>query len=245
VLPRRAKVVILIVAIAVTVLLAVIAVWGLFRENEYINPYGNEVVAIKDLEQNTVGLTDNLKVGMMNSLYRIVALNIPEGESMPETIDDAAIRPGSEKMTEPNKKSIYTKSFIVDIPSIKQTYRAFYEYSSNREVVSQMANIVVTVSCPNDDDLIYEKFACKEIAYQGEPNQDPVIKILPRSTITYEIRAISNPDQTVSLSVTLFPSASDYRSGVSTAVERYKAQALSWLESKDIDPSKYTIKYIY
>lgn len=73
---------------------------------------------------------------------------------------DIVIRDNSLKQTYNNKEFTYTTDFIVDLPSVKQSYRVHDEYYMIPHRYNNDYALLVT--CPHPEDLIYPPFKCTD-----------------------------------------------------------------------------------
>jgi hypothetical protein len=206
------------------------------------NPYGDEVV-IKNYKETVKNLSDDYEDLIMSSLYQTIKLNIPEGTPVPE-VNDATIRSDTASQTYEKLDNIYQGSFIVDMESLQQSYRVEYSYSNNPDNVA-LGGYPIIASCLPVEDLIYGDFGCKDslVIETGEVN--PIVGILPRSTLTYEIRAVTNENNSVKLTIQLLLTRVDYTTREAAAVKEYKAEALAWIRSQGFNPNDYAIEYVY
>lgn len=79
------------------------------------------------------------------------------------TVTDAVIREGSynQQITDV-KHMIYETTFIIDIPSLKQSYSVIDKYSPLPMEESGLTDYTTLVLCPSTDDLIYGEFQCTD-----------------------------------------------------------------------------------
>lgn len=73
---------------------------------------------------------------------------------------DIVIRDNSLKQTYNNKEFTYVTDFIVDLPSVKQSYRVHDEYYMIPHRYNNDYALLVT--CPHPEDLIYPSFKCTD-----------------------------------------------------------------------------------
>ncbi len=73
---------------------------------------------------------------------------------------DIVIRDNSLKQTYNNKEFTYITDFIVDLPSVKQSYRVHDEYYMIPHRYNNDYALLVT--CPHPEDLIYPTFKCTD-----------------------------------------------------------------------------------
>lgn len=76
-------------------------------------------------------------------------------------VTDAVIRDSSyrQQITD-TEHMIYETTFIIDIPSLKQSYSVIDKYSPLPMEESGLTDYTTLVLCPNTDDLIYGEFQC-------------------------------------------------------------------------------------
>ncbi len=205
------------------------------------SPYDNGV-AIQNFDKLVKNLPKERKDAVFAALYEVVKLN-NSGE-VPD-ITDAIIREGSEVQTPAGPRQ-YSGSFIVDIASLRQSYLVQYAYSPDAND-HFMTGYPLVVSCLPADKLIYGEFDCKNPGFIDSTPIDPIVYILPYSTLSYEVRALTSPadpNGKTTLKITLFLSDADYRTGKDAAIESYKQQALSWIRSQGFNPDNYLLQYV-
>lgn len=78
-------------------------------------------------------------------------------------VTDAVIRDGSyrQQITD-TEHMIYETTFIIDIPSLKQSYSVIDKYSPLPMEESGLTDYTTLVLCPDVDDLIYGEFQCTD-----------------------------------------------------------------------------------
>lgn len=78
-------------------------------------------------------------------------------------VTDAVIRDGSyrQQITD-TEHMIYETTFIIDIPSLKQSYSVIDKYSPLPMEESGLTDYTTLVLCPDADDLIYGEFQCTD-----------------------------------------------------------------------------------
>jgi hypothetical protein len=233
----KKKTVILIGFVVFTLLLIGL---GLLAINSALNknPYG-EVVDIKGYDQKITDLPVEYRQLFFSVLHTMVDLNYSGSENV-DGISDAVIREGSNKETV-STDTDHAGSFIVDIPSIKQSYLAQYEYTS--DVTSDFqSGYPVLLSCLDPEELIFGDFDCKEMYSQGFAEPDPILSVLPYENLSYRIRAVVDSSNTTSLVVDVF--ISNANEGNETAlIEEAKKEVPLWLSSKNFNVDDYTVTY--
>lgn len=93
-------------------------------------------------------------------LFDAVELNQGTLQSIEKS--DATIRENSliEKYYE--KQNIHYVNFIVDIPSIEQSYQIFHEWTDNKRNPYLLVNRSTIAMCVLEEHVIYENFDCKD-----------------------------------------------------------------------------------
>jgi flagellar basal body-associated protein FliL len=239
---RRNRIIFIIVVCAVVLLLlgALIAVLSSVFAPK--NPYGNSA-PIPGYDNLIKNLSPDYKDNITAQLYQTIKLNNPKGPD-PSKISDITLRTNSVTQEVLTSQKQYTGSFIVDIASLGQSYKIQYTYSTGANDPI-LGGYPIIVSCPDKTELIYGEFNCKTTYDQSNTPTDPIVQYVPYSTLDYEIAAIQNDDNSVTLKVQLSLSDADYKTGKDQAVAQKKQEVLDWITSKGIDPSKYQIDYSY
>lgn len=213
--------------------------------NSLHKPSYSQGVAITNYDKKIKNLPDDRKQSIEAALSNTIKLNLPNGTAMPN-IDDATIRDGSEQQTELVKNTRYKGSFIVDIASIKQSYRVQYAYSSDPND-SFAIGYPVNVTCLSINELKYGDFQCKSVVSEESKGIDPIISQLPHTTLSYNLRA-STTSGSLILYADLDIASVDLKGDLASkqrAVALYKKEVTDWIAQQGLDPSKYTIKYNY
>ena len=99
------------------------------------------------------------------TLETILASTIKQNTSANITltsVKDATIRDGTYVQNYDSQKYVYSTQFIVDIPSLKQSYKITDKYSPLPPEQSGLFDYTQLVLCPSQDELIYGSFNCKD-----------------------------------------------------------------------------------
>lgn len=113
-----------------------------------INNFGNIVDILPDDEYRRILDTVNYTMKLNN---------------ITSPVSDVVIRDGSyqQSLTDTNKL-IYLTEFMIDIPSLRQSYFVRDYYSPLPVEQSGLYDYTIQVSCPNSSQLIYEPFNCTD-----------------------------------------------------------------------------------
>lgn len=111
---------------------------------------GREYVKIENTADNNV--PENVKEYVADNIWEIIKSKVGNVER--NDIDDVVIREGTYEETEAEDGSVRA-SFIVDIDSLKQSYRIDAGWSKDKSVVYE-----VTVNCPPIDQMKYPETVC-------------------------------------------------------------------------------------
>lgn len=79
---------------------------------------------------------------------------------------DITIRDGSYQQSVDDSKMLYTTTYIIDIPSVKQSYRITDTYSPMSEY--DPTSYATVVTCLNANELIYGDFSCHDQIMQEQ-----------------------------------------------------------------------------
>jgi hypothetical protein len=234
-----------ILIIVLVFFIGVIIAVSIFLQGPPKNQFGN-LIRIQNYDEKIKNLSPDMKDSMESYLYTVVKGNTDEGYDV-SGIKDAFIRESSDSQNYNPQTDIYSGEFIIDIASIKQSYRAQYSYSNNQDNVNIGGNPVV-ISCLPEDQLKYGKFDCKDLVSDQASKGDVILQYLPYQNFTFKISPDKTQGDTLVLNTTLTIPDSDLRGDVATnqqVVAMYKKEVTDWIASKGENPSDYTIVYNY
>lgn len=189
-------------------------------------------IIIKNYDEYAKLLPQDRRDAINKALYNIVKSNA----------NDAAIRKDSYTETYDDSNKIYSSTFIVDIASVKQSYKIIFTWSKDNNFVLKGDNL--RFDCLTQDQLIYGDFNCSEVLNIPKISNDPVLDYLPYSNFHYTITLNDSTGNKVELDARIFIYSSDTRgSSKEQAVKKYKAEIASWFTSKGLDINNYIINY--
>jgi len=111
---------------------------------------------ISNLSSTVHNIPDSELTSINNMVDYTLNLNGIDGQ-----VDDISIRDGSYSQSLiDNNRLIYQTTFIIDIPSLQQSYYVKDLYSPLPVEQSGLYDYTVQVTCPNDSQLIYSPFDC-------------------------------------------------------------------------------------
>jgi hypothetical protein len=193
-------------------------------------------------ENQDIEWLDRIKV----ELLRLAKTNSGNYDLVATDITDATIRQGSYVQNYDNTTDTTSVDFIVDIPSLKQSYRAHYEWTN---IVTQEGGLVdpergmKMLQCLPTSQLIYSDFKCKDqmVEQYGWPYYDEILEHLPyHGASTYYIYPARTTSNKPLLVIHLNTTESN-----STLSIRYKNEALSQIRAWGFDPSNYDVNFEY
>lgn len=236
------KRIIIMALLAFTVISVVISLFSYFAAQK--SQYAGEELQIANLGEFTRGKpSDKQTVDYIkHSLFLIVNINAKSPVAS-NSIDDILVRDGTFTQTYSKETDVHDVGFLVDIASIKQSYRLSYQWVTdvkNRDNTDQYGTMAL---CPSKEELRYGDFNCKELL-SGEDviePDDPILQYLPHSDSNYQITL--DPDLRKTLNVTLQTSAADERIDPDAAIASYRQAVRDWITSVGLDPGTYTINY--
>ena len=206
------------------------------------NPYGNEL-QIVNLNNYTKNKPYNKDVVyfIKHSLYNTVSDNLDK-DIKSNSIDDILIRDKTFSQTFTEKNRLHSIKFIIDIQSLKQSYRVSYQWMDNLEWSRDLDEYGTMVTClDKEEEIIYKDFKCKDGLSGQNIVLDPIVEYLPYSTPNYKITIL--PDEDKALNVKIYTSSADERIDPDAAILEYKSDVNKWIESIGLDPSEYIIVY--
>jgi len=118
---------------------------------------GDGGIAIQGLSS----IVQNIPVSELNAIQEIlcwtVAKNVSkDGDLM---VIDAHIRDGSYSQTySDDAQEVYSTRFLVDLPSLKQSYLIADDWSPLPPQQSGLTDYTLVVNCPKPEELIYGSF---------------------------------------------------------------------------------------
>ena len=130
------------------------------------------VETIANFDQTVRNIPSSERDAIYDMLNNTLRMN-----GVSSSIDDATIRNGSysQSITDTNKM-IYTTTFIIDIPSVKQSYVVQDMYSPLPPTESGLVDYDTLVLCPDESQLIYGVFDCTDRIKQERGYQSKMIK---------------------------------------------------------------------
>ena len=138
----------------VLIVLLVITLKNLLRTNAY----GDEV-RIDNFTTYFNNVPQNEKDLIFHQLYTIISNNM-SGE-IPK--DGAVVREGTSEYRHNKSTKVYYGKFIVDIPTIEQSYSVQFEWSPDADS-EYLGGYPVMMSCVPKAERIYQNFSCKDFA---------------------------------------------------------------------------------
>ena len=139
----------------VVIILLVVSLIGLLRTN----PYGNET-RIDNISEEYKNLPQDQKDQIFSQLYDMLENNLAEGEEVPDS--GAVVRDGTAEYDYDQITKIYHGEFVVDIPSVRQSYEVQFVWSpvENNE---DLGGYSVVISCVPKTLRIYGETSCNNM----------------------------------------------------------------------------------
>lgn len=228
---RRLRLIAIISIIIIALGMISLVIW-LTISNNTGRPAGVDGTTIQNYDQKVKNLSNGRKINIEEALFNIVK----ENGADPTKIKDAAIRDGSDIQTADNETQ-FSGSFIVDIPSIQQSYKISYLYSKTNDGYD--SGYPVVASCVDAVDVVYDSFSCKDTTSWEKPN-DVLIEKLPHKTAYYTITGSEVEDKKF-IVVKIMVNTNSARTR--QFFQNYKTDAQNWLLSQGVDLSGYSIEY--
>lgn len=219
-LSKVQKVGVIVLLQLIVVVSLVLLVQSVLRPKEHVNIVNKDESGINVPEKNMNDFKENL--------WYLVSGTV-EGVDR-SVLDDVVIREGSyeEANTDVGKQA----TFIVDIDSIKQSYKVTIAWVTDKK--SNLYDDMV-IDCPPLNEMKYKETVCHGM-YNDTYSLElylPYIVTADESEDTRDIYIDGNENEhTIFVEIT----ACD-------GFDELKKQAMDYLESTPIDLSKYTIKY--
>lgn len=238
----RKKALAIVIGLFVGLIAVVSLMFFLTQSNE--NQFG-KFIRIQNYTQKVKNLPGEMRDSMESSLYNTVVKNV-DSEDTASRVGDAIIRDGSESQDYTQQTTVYDGSFIVDMKSIKQSYRIQYIYSDSN--TRETGGSPVVVSCLPEDQLIYGPFNCVDLVSSQTTNTDSIMQYLPYENFSFKLSPDATQGDELIIIATLDIPQSDLKGNAASkreVVALYKGEVNDWFKSKGIDPTKYEIQYNY
>jgi hypothetical protein len=197
----------------------------------YFSDNGNNVNLIGTDKLGKSYNNDQL-ADIKRSLFTIIQKNTDKSKHDISAISDAYIREKS--ITTIKDESSTIVRFLVDIPSLKQSYRAQYTYTEGKRSSTSVSDNETSVECPNLSELIYGDFSCKDNSSIQQNETDPLLKLLPYDNPVKGFRISKTNDG----SIEIFS-----YSCLDKNATKAQQTANAWLKNKGIKLENYTVIY--
>lgn len=231
--------------ILIIIVISILALNGVFHSN----PYGPEQ-KIANFSRYFQGIPTPTRDMLFTGLYNIAALNLEDQAPYPPDVK-ATIRDNTASSNYNENTNIHTNDFIVDVSVINQSFKVWFEWSSDANNPN-LSGYQVSITCTSPEDSLYGSSNCKDNSSVNNPVENlydthPLLSHLPLDVafyqntysgyVHYTVTFETIPDledknkQTVELVIT------DYTGG------NYD-RAISKLKSLDANLDKYSIRYV-
>lgn len=128
--------------------------------NTKTNTFQESNLSISNLEQDLQNLPTNSVDAIQTVLYDAIADNKGTLTNLKDS--DAKVRKDTLINLYFEKQNMHYTSFIVDIPSIEQSYQIFHEWSDDNANPYYLTNHVTIAMCPKKEQTIYVDFQCHD-----------------------------------------------------------------------------------
>lgn len=115
------------------------------------------VVNVKDISSVIKNVSSSELATLNDQINITVSSNAPNKSSV-----TGEIREGSYKQEYNEATSVYTTTFMLDIPKLKQSYYVTDLYSPLPQSQSKLYDYTQLVQCPTNDQLKYGEFRCTD-----------------------------------------------------------------------------------
>lgn len=115
------------------------------------------VVNVKDISSVIKNVSSSELATLNDQINITVSSNAPNKSSV-----TGEIREGSYKQEYNEATSVYTTTFMLDIPKLKQSYYVTDLYSPLPQSQSKLYDYTQLVQCPTNDQLKYGEFQCTD-----------------------------------------------------------------------------------
>lgn len=202
--------------------------------------YVDGKVGVDGLEWQLSGVSENSLKTMDALLYDAISSNSQSFQNISSR--GAIIRSNSliDMRLDFADESVRYLSFMVDIPDIKQSYRAYYGYIEPEYSDEYLNNVIgIGMLCPSSDEMIYDDFGCSE-SIGGVNRNDIVAKYLKYSGFD-EFIAYVDPEDAEKKHIKIVAKKYDY---TDSEGEKYLQETKEFVESLGVSPElfEYTVE---
>lgn len=227
-LTKEQRIGILVLSQLILVVLLVFTAQRLLAEKPHVELEDNTAMSDADLP-------DNAKEFVADNIWQVIKMNVPGVDEA--NINDVAIREGSyeEEVADDGSMKV---TFLVDIDSLKQTYVVYTGLSADQKTVFE-----TVVDCPPIFEMKYPETVCKG-AYHDTYSLELYVPyaVYPDGTFEEETEEAEEtaPNYMItgdedSRTLDIMVSACD--------ADKFKQEALNYLETTPIKLDEYTINY--
>lgn len=156
------------IIIALSVIVIGIFLYFSLQRIFHKNPYGPQT-KIDNFNQYYSDAPDYIEEMTYNLLYAAILKTNLKEESIPHS--GAMIRENSNTLNFIQEGKYYRGDFVVDVPSIQQSYRIKISWAIGNNNDSIASNYPSYISCLKSEEMIYPDFGCQN-ALEEEENQE-------------------------------------------------------------------------
>lgn len=219
-LSQNQKIVALLLSQFVVVIILIVMVQTFMGEKRHVE--------IDTTATNNSALPARAEEFVSENIWQVIKANIPGVDE--SKIDDVVIREGT-YVEEKNDDGSVRVTFLVDIDSLKQTYRISTGWTKDKKTIRE-----VVVDCPPIDEMKYPETVC-----HGMYNDSNSLSLyFPYSEYSEE----AEDDETLAPNYLI--SADEKKKEINIMVsvcdaDRFKEEAMKYLEEVPIDLKDYKI----
>ena len=144
---------------AVFVIIIIITIYKeTVKENTVVPRDDQPIVTIDDLSLKVANLSDNYINDILHSITKAIESN---NNNVNVSNLDIIIRNDSITLKQFDKQQFDALSFIIDIPTLEQSYQVYYKYPTTVDIDNPYSNNPRAVLCiDNPSQIIYPNFQC-------------------------------------------------------------------------------------
>lgn len=223
-LSRNQKIVIAVIVQAIVIITLVLVFQNFTGQHQHVFIEQGSVVSEE--------LPEDVNKFVSSNIWQVIQQYVPGANK--DNIKDVVIREDSYEEGENEDESVWA-NFIVDIDSLKQTYRVSTAWSKNENIVYE-----TTVSCPPQNLMKYPETVC----YSPTNNTYSLNLYLPY--IIYPEGADDEDSEPLAPSIMITEGNANKTIDVMISAcdeDKFKKEAQEYLNSTPIKLDEYTINY--